>query len=66
VIPTYNNAENDRYLKNIRSVVMQNYSNYHVIVIDDASTDGTGTLILSFLREQQVLPKERYEIIRNE
>lgn len=44
---------------------MQNYTNYHVVIIDDASTDGTGGLILDFLRSQTVLPKERYEIIRN-
>jgi glycosyltransferase involved in cell wall biosynthesis len=65
VIPTYNNVKNDRYLKNIRSVIMQNYTNFHTVIIDDASTDGTGGLILSFLRSQSVLPKERYEIIRN-
>lgn len=44
---------------------MQNYTNYHVVIIDDASTDDTGKLIFDFLRSQIVLPMERYMIIRN-
>lgn len=42
MVPTYNNAKNGRFLNNIRSIVMQNYTNYHLVVIDDASTDDTG------------------------
>ena len=42
VIPSYNNVEDNRYTNNIRSVVMQEYTNYHIVFIDDASTDGTG------------------------
>ena len=26
----------------MRSIVMQEYKNYHIVFIDDASTDGTG------------------------
>ena len=65
VIPTFNNADNDRYLANIKSIVMQNYSNYHIVVIDDASTDQTGELILNFLRSQDKVGEDRYEVIRN-
>ena len=49
VIPTYNNAPNGRYLRNINSIIMQNYSNYHIVIIDDASTDLTGQLIKNHL-----------------
>ena len=65
VVPTFNNAADDRYLRNIRSIVMQNYSNYHIVVIDDASTDNTGDLISSFLSKQTRIPKERYHIQKN-
>lgn len=34
---------------------MQNYSNYHIVVIDDASTDGTGELISAILKDQTKL-----------
>lgn len=49
VVPTFNNKAEQRYLRNIRSIVMQNYSNYHIVVMDDGSTDGTGDLILQYL-----------------
>jgi cellulose synthase/poly-beta-1,6-N-acetylglucosamine synthase-like glycosyltransferase len=39
VVPTYNNVEDDRYAKNMDSILNQNYKNYRVIVIDDASKD---------------------------
>ena len=66
VVPTYNNAEGERYLKNMKSIVMQNYSNFHIVVFDDASTDKTGDLIQEFLESQTKVPKERYHIERNE
>lgn len=45
VVPTYNNMKDRRYQKNIDSILMQQYENYRVIVIDDASDDGTGEAI---------------------
>lgn len=39
VVPTYNN---DRYFqRNFDSIINQDYENYEVIIIDDASTDNT-------------------------
>jgi glycosyltransferase involved in cell wall biosynthesis len=39
---------------------MQNYSNYHIVVIDDGSTDGTGDLILQYLTEQTSISRYTY------
>lgn len=42
VIPTFNNIKDNRHIKNLRSILMQDYKNYHIVIMDDASTDGTG------------------------
>jgi len=65
VVPTYNNVENDRYLRNIRSILLQNYSNYRVVIIDDHSTDGTGDLLEKFMAGQSKLAPEQYVVVRN-
>ena len=41
-IPSFNNVAQDRYLKNLRSVLQQDYSNYRILFIDDHSPDSTG------------------------
>lgn len=41
IIPSYNNIDDDRYRKVLDTIKMQNYSNYHMVFIDDASTDET-------------------------
>jgi len=66
VVPTHNNLPSNRYLRNIRSIVMQNYANFHIVIIDDGSTDGTGEYISEFLREQKVIGADRYRVVRNE
>ncbi len=49
VIPSYNNR--DWYLQNLGSVLAQDYDNYRVIYVDDASPDGTGGLVELYLKE---------------
>jgi len=44
---------------------MQEYTNYHIVFIDDASSDGTGDQIESFLMGQAKIPKEKYVIVKN-
>ena len=44
---------------------MQDYQNYHLVFIDDASTDGTGDEVQKFLKNQTKLPKSHYKVIKN-
>ena len=41
VVPTHNNFQNGRYERFALSVVQQNYSNYHIVIVDDFSDDLT-------------------------
>src|SRR5207302_6057969 len=51
VIPTYNR---DHLLKNaIDSILAQTYSVHEVIIVDDGSTDGTGEMVRSYIREKR-------------
>jgi len=61
VIPSYNNA---RYFeKNLDSVLSQNYNNFRVIYIDDASTDFTGSLVEAYLEKHDT--HHRVTLIKN-
>ena len=42
VVPSYKNVRDDRYKLNMYSIFRQEYDNYHVVYMDDASPDGTG------------------------
>lgn len=50
VTATYNNAE--WYKKHLDSVLGQTYHDYHVVITDDASPDGTANLIAQYLDER--------------
>ena len=39
VVPSYKNVANERYKHNMNSIIQQDYSNYRIIFIDDASED---------------------------
>jgi hypothetical protein len=39
VVNSYNNAKSGLIYRNIDSILQQNYSNYHIVYTDDASTD---------------------------
>ena len=36
-----NNTDNHRYMDNLMTVAMQNYSNFHIVLLDDDSDDQT-------------------------
>ncbi len=49
VVNSFNNKE--FCVSNLNSILNQKYCNYRVIYIDDASTDGTGSLVSQYLAE---------------
>lgn len=49
----------------MKSIIMQNYTNYHIVVVDDDSSDGTGEQIIDFLKKEKIAP-ERYVVVRNQ
>jgi glycosyltransferase involved in cell wall biosynthesis len=61
VIPSYNNK--NWVYKNLTSVFKQDYSNYRIIYIDDASTDGTGDEVERLVKDQS--QESRFLLIRN-
>lgn len=50
VTASYKNAE--WYKKNLDSVFDQNYTNWHLIYMDDCSPDGTGELVKAYVKER--------------
>jgi len=48
IIPSYNN--HDWYKKNLDSALCQKYSNYHVLYINDCSSDDTGKLVQEYIK----------------
>lgn len=52
MVPSYNNVHNDLHIKNIETIIMQEYSNFHIVFIDDASTDGTGDKVEEFVKQK--------------
>lgn len=61
IIPSYNNEEFCE--KNLRSIFAQNYDNYRIIYIDDASEDKTAEVARRVVRECG--EEERSTVIRN-
>ncbi|MEX0849106.1 MAG: glycosyltransferase family A protein [Candidatus Dependentiae bacterium] len=62
IIPSYNNAS--CYNKNLDSVFSQNYHNYNIIYIDDASPDGTGNLVTSYIQHHPL--RKKIKLIKNQ
>lgn len=52
LIPSYKNQ--DWCEKNLASAAGQNYENYRIIYIDDASLDNTGTLVTNYIKDKQI------------
>lgn len=52
ILPTHNRAH--RIEQSIRSILDQTYANWELLILDDASTDGTEKLILPFLTDSRI------------
>lgn len=62
-MPTYKNIQDRRYVWSIESLLQQEYSNYKVIIIDDASDDGTAEATATYLKWRNADPA-RYILIK--
>ncbi len=62
VIPSYKNEK--YYKKNLDSVFAQDYDNYRVIYVDDASPDKTYDLVAEYIKEHGM--EDRVTLVRNE
>ena len=62
VIPSYNNKDWCEY--NLGSALAQEYHNFRIIYIDDASSDGTGDLVEKYVKEWDT--ENRVTLIHNE
>jgi len=62
VVTSYNNAQ--WYKKNLDAVFSQEYSNYRVIYVDDASPDGTGDLVEQYIAQRGL--EDKVTLIKNE
>lgn len=61
VIPSYKNKQ--WYVKNLQSVLSQNYTNFYVIYTDDCSPDSTGDLVEAYLAEHDL--EHKVHLIKN-
>lgn len=61
VIPSFNNKE--WFKRNLDSVFSQKYRSYRIIYVDDASTDGTGDQVLTYVAEKK--QQHRVKVIKN-
>ncbi|MDR1613954.1 MAG: glycosyltransferase [Campylobacteraceae bacterium] len=64
IVPTFN--VQDYVVKALDSVFVQDYENFEVIVVDDASTDSTAQKIEEFIEHSQKSDSERIKFIKCE
>lgn len=62
VVPSYNNIA--YALQNLNSVFRQNYHNWRMIYIDDASTDGMSEVVHK-IKQNSNLPDEKFTLKKN-
>lgn len=63
-ILSHNNIQNNRYIKVMKSIVMQKYENYHIVFIDDNSDDRNMNGTIEFM-ESIKFPKDRIVYVQN-
>lgn len=65
VVPSFNNARQFRVELNLNSIFSQNYTNYHVVIVDDASTDATVALIQKYLSFYRIPPTKALLLVNS-
>ena len=60
-ITSYNNIKWVK--KNLDSVLMQDYENFRVIYVDDASSDGTGEFVEQYIKDHNL--QNKFTLIKN-
>ena len=63
-MPSYNNAYLRYYMRNLDSVFQQEYQNYHVVYVNDASTDNLGQYVQDYMNDNGI-PSDKYTLINN-
>ena len=66
VVPSYKNVANSRYVHNMNSIIQQDYQNYRIIFIDDASEDDTGVFVREYIKEHNLSPSKIQVAINKE
>lgn len=64
VTPGYNNRARFRIQLNLNSIFNLNYTNYNLVLINDASTDGSGEIYKKYF-EFYNISKDKYIYIEN-
>lgn len=55
----------DKYKRFFESIEDQNYTNYHVVVVDDNSPDGSAGQFYEYLRSTNFSIKNKVKIVKN-
>ena len=64
MVPGYNNNARFRIEYNLNSIFSQNYTNYRLILINDASTDGSGDVYREYMKFYNI-PRDKYVYVEN-
>ena len=64
IAPGFNNNARFRVENNLNSIFRQNYTNYFVVLINDASNDGSDELFRKYLHHHEIDPS-KYVYIEN-
>ena len=61
---SHNNIQNNRYIKVMKSIVQQKYENYHIVFIDDFSTDNNMNGTIEYMKSIG-FPQEKIIYVQN-
>jgi glycosyltransferase involved in cell wall biosynthesis len=64
VSPTYNNVDHDRFMWTLESILQQNYTNWRMVFIDDASSDKTSEKIAAHLKWRNI-SEDKVTVVRS-